>query len=125
MTMTERDREVEEVVRTWLGAKQAGDAERISRNLSAYKGALAIGTDAAEWSSGPDEFAAAHLGGGAFQATLNSVEAHRHGEVAWAAVDATIETGAGESLPVRLTLVLVEELGGWRVVQSHASMPAA
>lgn len=125
MTMTERDREVEEVVRTWLDAKQAADAEGISRHLSAYKGALAIGTGAAEWWSGADEFAAAHLGAGPFRATVNSVEAHRHGEVAWAAVDATIQTGEPEGVPVRLTLVLVEELGGWRIVQSHASVHAA
>ena len=117
--MPERAREVEEVVAEWLDAKQAADAEGIARRLSAYKGALAIGTDADERWSGADRFADAHTSGGPFTAALNSVEAHRHGPVAWAAVDATIEDGPS----IRLTLVLVEELDGWRIVQSHASTP--
>jgi ketosteroid isomerase-like protein len=122
--MPERSREVEQAVRTWLDAKQAADAEGIARRLSGYKGALAIGTDAAEWWSGADRFAAAHTSGGAFTATLTTLEAHVHGAVAWAAVDATLETAAPGGIGVRLTLVLVDELDGWRVVQSHASLPA-
>src|SRR5688572_18095040 len=122
--MPERARDVEEVVREWLEAKQAGDPAGVAQHLSAYKGAVGIGTDAGEWWSGADEFAAAHIGGGPFIGSIGALEAHRHGPVAWAAVDATIDTGEGEGTPVRLTLVLVEELDGWRVVQSHASVPA-
>jgi ketosteroid isomerase-like protein len=122
--MPERSREVEEVVRTWLDAKQAADPEGIARRLSGYKGALGIGTDATEWWSGADAFAAGHTGGGAFAASITTLEAHVHGQVAWAAVDATVETGEPAGLRIRLTLVLVEELDGWRVVQSHASVPA-
>ena len=122
--MPERAREVEEVVREWLQAKQAADHEGIARHLSAYKGAMAIGTDADERWSGADEFAAAHTSGGPFSASLDAIEAHRHGPVAWAAVNATLETGEPGGTPIRLTLVLVEELGDWRVVQSHASLPA-
>ena len=122
--MPERAREVEEVVRTWLGAKQAADAQGISRRLSAYKGALAVGTDLGEWWEGADRFAEAHTSGGAFTASLSTVVAHAHGPVAWAAVDATIEGAEESGRAIRLTLVLVEELDGWRVVQSHASTPA-
>lgn len=118
--MPERARDVEELIVAWLEAKQAADAQGIARRLSAYKGALAVGTEAGEWWSGADRFADAHTGGTPFTAVLNSVEAHRHGPVAWAALDATLEGGQA----VRLTLVLVEELDGWRIVQSHASMPA-
>jgi ketosteroid isomerase-like protein len=121
--MPERARDVEEVVRTWLEAKQAADADGIARRLSAYKGVLAIGTDADEWFSGVDAFAGAHTGAPGFTAALNTLEAHRHGPVAWAALDADVETGEPGGLPVRLTLVLVEELDGWRIVQSHASTP--
>jgi ketosteroid isomerase-like protein len=123
--MPQRAREVEDLVRTWLAAKQTADADGISRRLSAYKGALAIGTGADEWWSGADRFAAAHVGGGPFTASLTTLEAHAHGPVAWAAVDATIDTGEPGGTAVRLTLVLVEELDGWRIVQSHASTPAA
>jgi ketosteroid isomerase-like protein len=122
--MPERSREVEEVVRRWLDAKQAADAEGIARCLSGYRGTLAIGTDATEWWSGADRFAAAHTSGGAFTASLITLEAHAHGPVAWAAVDATLETGEPGGMALRLTLVLVEELDRWRVVQSHASLPA-
>jgi ketosteroid isomerase-like protein len=122
--MPERSREVEEVVRLWLDAKQAADAEGIARRLSGYKGALAIGTDATEWWSGAERFAAAHTSGGPFTASLNTLEAHVHGAVAWAAVDATLDTGKPGGAGIRVTLVLVAELDGWRVVQSHASLPA-
>src|SRR3954453_13249327 len=101
--MPERAREVEEVVRTWLEAKQAADTEGISRRLSAYKGALAVGTEAGEWWSGADEFGEAHTGGGPFRAEVNALEAHVHGSVAWAAIDATLETGEPEGMAVRLT----------------------
>jgi len=123
--MPQRARDVEEVVRTWLEAKQAADGDGISRRLSAYKGALAVGTGAAEWWSGADRFAAAHTSSGTFTAALTTVEAHVHGPVAWAAVDANLGSGEPEGMAVRLTLVLVEELDGWRIVQSHASTPAA
>src|SRR3954451_17545952 len=121
----ERSREVEEVIRTWLDAKQAADADGIARRLSAYKGVLAVGTGASEWWSGADRFAASHTNGAAFTASVNAVEAHRHGPVAWAAVDATIDTGEPGGVAIRMTLVLVEELDGWRIVQSHASTPDA
>src|SRR3954462_2260834 len=114
--MPERAREVEEVVRTWLEAKQAADGEGIARRLSAYKGALAIGTDAGEWWSGADRFASAHTTGSAFTASVTALEAHADGSVAWASVAATIETGEPEGMAIRLTLVLVAELDGWRIV---------
>ena len=52
--MPKRAPELEDVVRAWLDAKQAADAQDISRRLSAYKGALAIGTDAGEWWEGAE-----------------------------------------------------------------------
>ena len=122
--MPERAREVEEVVRTWINAKQAADVDAIARRLSAYKGVLAIGTDAEEWWSGADQFSTAHTSGAPFSASLTTLEAHVHGSVAWAAVSAVIDTGEPVGVTIRLTLVLVEELDGWRVVQSHASVPA-
>ena len=118
--MPERARDVEDVVREWLEAKQAGDDTGVARHLSAYKGALAVGTEAHEWFSGADRFAEAHTGGGPFSATVEDLEAHHHGPVAWAAFAAMLGDGAR----IRVTLVLVEELDGWRVVQSHASAPA-
>ena len=115
--------EIEELVRDWLAAKQGAQRDAIARCLSSYDGALAIGTDADEWWSGGD-FGAAHLSGGPFEAVLDSVEAHRQGDVAWAGVRGVISTGRPEGFPVRLSLVLVLDDRAWRIVQSHASTPA-
>jgi hypothetical protein len=91
--------EVERVVREWLVAKQGADADGIRAALSTYDGVLAIGTDADEWWSGSKAFVAAHTSGAAFAADLQSVEAHRDGPIAWAAIRAVIQTG---------------DPGGWR-----------
>jgi ketosteroid isomerase-like protein len=124
--VAERSSEVEQVVRDWLDAKQAADGAAVRSGLSRYRGVLAIGTDTSEWWAGETAFAEAHVGGGPFSATLDDVEAHRHGDVAWAAVRAVIATGEPGGIAVRLTLVLERDAeGAWRVVQSHASMPAA
>jgi hypothetical protein len=113
--------EIEQLVRAWLDAKQAAAADDIEARLTTYEGALAIGTDGDEWHSGPEAFRAAHTAGGAFEASIDAVEAHRAGSVAWAAVRAVIQTGEPGGFPIRLTLVLTEEGADWRIVQSHAS----
>lgn len=123
--MPERAPEIEQLVREWLEAKQAADAEGIRRPLSGYGGALAIGTGPGEIHEGAAGFHDAHTAGGPFAATIESVEAHRHGSAGWAAIRAVVDTGEPEGFPIRLTLVLVEEDGGWRIVQSHASTPDA
>jgi ketosteroid isomerase-like protein len=121
--MPEHAPEVEAVVRRWLAAKQAGDADGIGELLSLYPGALAIGTDVEEWWPGAEAFAGAHTATGPFAASVELVEAHREGPAAWAAVRAIIETGQPGGFPVRLTLVLVQAGDGWKIVQSHASTP--
>jgi ketosteroid isomerase-like protein len=122
--MPERSPEVEQLVRDWLDAKQAGDGAAIRGALSTYGEVLAIGTDAGEWWSGSRAFAEAHAAGGPFTASLDHVEAHREGAAAWAAVRARIDTGEPGGMPVRLTLVLVRNGDGdWRIAQSHASVP--
>jgi ketosteroid isomerase-like protein len=119
--MPQRAPEIEQLVRAWLDAKQAAAADAIEAGLGSYEGALAIGTDSDEWYSGPEAFREAHTAGGPFEASIEALEAHRAGLVAWAAVRATIETGEPGGFPIRLTLVLIEEGGDWRIVQSHAS----
>jgi ketosteroid isomerase-like protein len=124
--MPQRSPEVEQIVRNWLDAKQAADGTAIRAGLSDYCEALAIGTDASEWWAGAAAFADAHAAGSGFTASLEHVEAHSHGPVAWAAVRALVETGEAGGMPVRLTLVLVQAGdGGWRVAHSHASVPDA
>jgi ketosteroid isomerase-like protein len=125
--MPVRAPEVEDFVRQWLDAKRRGDGSQIGAALSDYDGVLAIGTDADEWISGARAFADVHTAGGPFSATIEHVEAHREGDVAWAAVRAKV-AWAESSLTVRLSLVLLrDERGGvgWRIVQSHASVAEA
>jgi ketosteroid isomerase-like protein len=123
--MPRRATEVEQVVRAWLGDKQAARAANIEQRLADYDGALAIGTERDEWWSGSEAFRSAHVSGGEFSATIEDLEAHREGQVAWAAARAVIDTGGPERLVIRLTLVLVRDDGAWRIVQSHASTPEA
>ena len=124
--MPEPAPEVERLVRDWLDSKQAADTEAVRASLSDSESALAIGTEDGEWWSGASAFRHAHTVGGPFVATVQHVEAHRSGDVAWAAAQVTIETGEPGGHPVRLTLVLVGGSdGGWRIVQSHASTPEA
>src|SRR3954453_3486057 len=105
--MPERAPDVEQFVREGLHAKQTGHWTRIRAALSEYGGALAVGTDAADWWSGARAFADGHTAGGPFAATIDHVEAHREGLLAWAAVRAVVETGEPGGLGIRLTLVLV------------------
>jgi hypothetical protein len=106
------------------GAKQPGDAAAIRAGLSAYHDALAIGTEAEEWWAGSAAFTDAHDATAPFSAAIEQVDAHRDGAVGWAAVRARVRWDGGET-PVRLTLVLIREDHGWRIVQSHASTPDA
>jgi ketosteroid isomerase-like protein len=119
--MPQRAPQIEQLVRAWLDAKQAADPDAIGARLGSYEGALAIGTDSDEWWSGPEAFRAAHISGGAFEASVDVLDAHQAGSVAWAAVRAVIQTGEPGGFPIRLTLVLTEQDGDWRIVQSHAS----
>lgn len=123
--MAERAPEIEDIIRAWLTSKQLGDRDGIAACLSSSERALAIGTRADEWHRGSREFEDAHAGAGPFAAVIESVEAHRSGSVAWAAVRAVIDTGEPGGFPVRMTLVLTrdEDGGDWRIIQSHASAP--
>jgi ketosteroid isomerase-like protein len=122
--VTGRSPEIEDALRGWLDAKMRGDREQIVAMLSGDPAALAIGTDPDEWFEGPAEFARAHGDGAEFDGRIESLQAHSAGEVGWAAVRASVDLDGGESFPVRLTLVLVREGDGWKVVQSHASAPS-
>jgi ketosteroid isomerase-like protein len=115
--------EISRIVHRWLEAKQTADATEIGALLTPFRGALAIGTDHDEWWEGQPAFVDAHTGGGPFTARIDQVEAYRHGDVAWASVRGAIGTTEPDTFAIRMTLVLVHEHGGWKIVQSHASTP--
>jgi SnoaL-like domain len=120
----ERSPEIERFVREFIEAKARGDTEAVERAISHGEGVLAIGTDAAEWGEGHEVVAALHAPGE--QATrvrpvLEAVEAFREGDVGWAAVRGRFEFEETH-VPVRLTVVVRMEDGGWKAVQTHASI---
>jgi ketosteroid isomerase-like protein len=124
--MAERSPEVEQVVRDMLDAVAESDVETIGRQTSREAGVVGIGSDAAEWAEGYDEIMRiwsestpdAELG---VKIGLDDVKGYREGSVGWAAGRGYFEL-EGNRVPVRMTVVLHEEDGEWKAVQSHASI---
>jgi ketosteroid isomerase-like protein len=124
--MPERSPEIEQVVRDSLAAIQRSDIEGIARRTSRDACVLSIGSDATEWAEGYDEIMQLFRGSTpegelGVQVGLDDVKAFREGSVGWAAGHGYFEM-AGDRVPVRLTVVLHQEDGEWKSVQSHASI---
>ena len=117
--MPERSTEIDEMLRGWLAAKMRGDREAIVAALSEDPCVVAIGTDESEWFQGPAAFADLHGGAGAFDAEIQSLDAWREGTIGWATARAAFPDAGGA---VRLSVVLHQENGVWKVVQTHASV---
>jgi hypothetical protein len=116
--------ELEAQLRSWLEAKMRGDRAGIASMLSRDSGVLAIGTDQDEWFEGANEFVRIHTEGGAFEGKIFSIRAHTEGNAAWAAIRATLALEDQRTLPIRLSLVLIDVGEQWLIVQSHASIPS-
>jgi ketosteroid isomerase-like protein len=124
--MAEQSPEVEQVVRDTLDAVARADVEAIGRQTSHEPGVVGIGSDATEWAEGyhdimriwsestPDAEIGVRIG-------LDDVKGYREGSVGWAAARGYFEL-EGKRVPVRMTVVLHEEDGDWKAVQSHASI---
>lgn len=124
--MAERSAEVEQVVRDMLDAVAKSDVETIGRQTSREAGVTGIGSDASEWAEGYDDIMRiwsestpdAELG---VKIGLDEVKGYREGSVGWAAGRGYFEL-EGKRVPVRMTVVMHEEDGEWKAVQSHASI---
>ncbi len=124
--MPERSPEIEQVLRDTLDAMVRSDIDEIGRRTSRDACVVSIGSDASEWAEGHDEIMRlfrestpeAELG---VRVGLGDVTAFREGSVGWAAGRGYFEIEA-KRVPVRLTAVLHQEDGGWKAVQSHASI---
>lgn len=119
--MPEHAPDIDAFLRAWLEAKLRGDRDAILAGLSPYPGVLAIGTDTDEWWAGAEAFTAAHGGAGPLQAQIEHLDTHTEGSVGWGAARVVADFG-NERLVVRLSVVAHREDGGWRVVQTHASV---
>ncbi len=124
--MAEQSSEVEQVVRDMLDAVARSDVEAIGRGTSREPGVVGIGSDAHEWAEGYDDIMRiwsestpdAELG---VKIGLDEVKGYREGSVGWASGRGYFEL-EGKRVPVRMTIVVHEEDGGWKAVQSHASI---
>ena len=124
--MPESSVEIEQVLRDVVEAIANSDLDEIGRRTSRDPCAVAIGSDPAEWSEGYDEIMRlmrdstpdAEIG---ITAGLDDVKAFAEGTVGWAAGHGYFEIG-GERVPVRITAVVHQEDGEWKMVQTHASI---
>ena len=124
--MTEPSPEIERVLRDMLDALARSDIEGIGRRTSRDPCVVGIGSDPAEWAEGYDNLMRiwgestpdAELG---VKVGLDDVKGFREGSVGWAAGHGYFEM-AGKRVPVRMTVVLHQEDGEWKTVQTHASI---
>lgn len=107
-----------------IEAQNAGDAEGVRSMLSERPDGVHIGTDAEEWWTSKQVADTVAAAGGVddIQAVADDIETHVHGDVAWAEGRGRFTSAGGRERPVRMTAVLVQEDGQWKVVQSHASI---
>ena len=115
--MAERAPEIEQLLRDTMGAMERGDIETIERR---------IGSDGSEWVEGYEDNMrlwreSMPEGPSKMHSALDDVTAYREGSVGWAAAHGYFEV-EGQRVPVRLTMVVHEEDGEWKAVQSHASI---
>jgi ketosteroid isomerase-like protein len=120
--------EVEQLIRELVAAIGNGEVEAIERTTSADPSALVIGSDATEVARGRDEIVAmmrgemdARAGEASPRWTVDTVEAHRDGDVAWATVIGPFRIEGG-TLDARGSGVLRREDGEWRIIQFTASL---
>ena len=124
--MVERSPELEQVMRNTIDAMERSDIEWVEQRTSHDDCVVGIGSDPSEWSKGfdetlrlwsesmPDATLQVHAG-------LDDVEAFREGGVGWAAGRGWFDV-EGRRVPVRMTAVLHQEDGDWKIVQTHASI---
>ncbi|MFZ0972493.1 MAG: nuclear transport factor 2 family protein [Solirubrobacteraceae bacterium] len=124
--MPESSVEIEQVLRDVVEAIANSDLDEIGRRTSRDPCAVAIGSDPGEWTEGYDEIMQlmrdstpdAEVG---ITAGLDDVKAFAEGTVGWASGHGYFEIG-GNRVPVRITAVVHQEDGEWKMVQTHASI---
>ncbi len=123
----ERSLELEDLVREWFHGASTGDASVIDRRVSPSPGTRLIGSDPSEWLSGGEAISAFLRGevegaAGAVTFSPSETEAYEEGTVGWASSRLTLTMPDGRSVSPRWSAVFHREDGGWRFVQTHASI---
>lgn len=124
--MPEASAEIERILRDFVDAIASSNGDEIERRTSRDSCAVAIGSDPNEWTEGYDRIMqlmreSTPEGEVGITAGLDDVKAFSEGSVGWAAGRGYFEIG-GNRVSVRLTAVVHQEDGEWKIVQSHASI---
>ena len=124
--MPEHSPEIEQVLRDTLDAIGRSDLDQVGRLTSRDDCVLAIGSDPNEWTEGYDEIMqlfrdSTPEGELGIRVGLDDTQAFREGSVGWAAGHGYFEM-QDRRVPVRFTVVMHQEDGEWKAVQSHASI---
>lgn len=129
---TDTEKAVREVLDALWDAFSRKDADAWMRLFSPDEDVVLIGSGADEWRVGPAEvranmerdFAQAD----SLAARYGDLSVSGREDVAWAACPVSIRVRGGDeevAFDIRLTLVIEQRDGQWRIAQFHGSLPAA
>jgi adenylate cyclase len=125
----EPSEEIRQVVTRFFEALRDGDEEAMSNRVSRVPGFERIGSDPDEiWHDGATAARlwiqqVREMGGGYHWKLLGEVRAMTEGTVGWAMGRAEMESPV-DTVEFRFTGVLHLELGDWKIVQWHSSIPS-
>ena len=122
----EPSNELKELVLRTYAAMGNGDTSFYDHHLSHQEGVLIIGSDPNEWWTGYDTitqvFKAQMREMGGVSCLPGDPQAYRMGDVGWVADRPRFRLPDGIELPVRMSIVFVQEDGAWKVAQQHISI---
>lgn len=124
--MAERSSEIETFLLKTVEAFNRGDVGFFERTTSRDVGTLDIATDPNEWVEGYEAIIQVErdmMREGSWQVDVRpeEVTAFREGTVGWGAGRGYVEI-QGKRVTLRMTVVVHQEDGEWKAVQSHASI---
>jgi hypothetical protein len=116
---------VREALLTFYERFSAGNVDAFAQSIASWPDAFVIGTGPTEWQDGRDTWIAGYemqitaIPGIRMQA--GNVRAYAEGALGFAADQPSIVLPNGLSVPVRLTAVLRQESGIWKLLNIHFS----
>ena len=122
----ERSPEIEEFAERYYQAARDGYGPAAGEFVSQRDGTLVIGSDPDEWWDGPAYNAAmraqAEAMGGAIPIFSTELRAFREGSVGWIVDRPVFRFDDGVDVPARVTAIVHDEGGVWRIVHLHLSV---
>jgi uncharacterized protein (TIGR02246 family) len=123
---------IRKVLDEFAAAYTARDADAVLRHFTDDPDGVLVGTGADEVRIGPDQFRE-QIERDLSQADrvelhLGDIKVSGRGDVAWAFAAPVVTVTVGQDhirMPVRMTVVLVQESGEWRIHSGHLSVAHA